>query len=91
MQMTIEFIYSSVFGRETAFGFYVDSLCGGSVAVPYFIILIIVASFLAGIYLFINGMVNDLKYNLKQLDQTKSDLMWSTYANEIRFHNEIIE
>lgn len=41
-------------------------------------------------YLYINGMADDLQETLQQLAQAKQERMWLTYVDEVRFHNEII-
>lgn len=42
-------------------------------------------------YLYIDGMADDIQATLKQLDQTEVEDMWSQFVDAIRFHNEIID
>lgn len=60
-------------------------------AVPYNLCLLATGSLYVGMYLYINGMADDLFATLKQLDRVKVGDMWQIYVNEIRFHNSIIE
>lgn len=52
--------------------------------------IVYVALFFIGMYLYINGMVEDLKKTMRQSGRSKDD-MWSTYLEEIHLHNDIIE
>lgn len=60
-------------------------------AFPYFLTLVVIASFCVGVDFYINEMVTDLQATLKQLDVNDVENIWSTYVNEIRFHAEIIK
>lgn len=60
-------------------------------SIPYCLILLTTGSLYVGMYLYINGMADDLQETLQQLAEAKQEHMWPTYVDEIRFHNEIIE
>lgn len=83
--------FSSWLGRETYFGYYVDWSCEALGSFSYNICFIPTGSLFVGMYLYIDGMADDIQATLKQLDQAEAECMWSTYVNEIHFHNEIIE
>lgn len=82
---------SSWLGRETYFGYYVDWSNELFSAIPYNLSLLSIGSLYGGVYLYINGMADDLQATLKQLDQTEVEDMWPHFVDAIRFHNKIIE
>lgn len=61
---------------------------GGSFA--YCSTFVYVALFYIGMYLYINGMVEDLQKTLRESGHLKDD-MWATYVEQIHLHNDIIE
>lgn len=89
-------IFSSLLGRESYFGFFVDWFIELIAEVMCLIVFVTSATLYIGLCLYINGMVMDMKTEMACsnfiLDK-KIDLpnYWSTYAMTIDFHCEIIE
>lgn len=88
---------SSLFGRTKVTGFYIDCfiVVGGGAA--NFTAIFLFGTIQMGIFLYINGMVKDMKIRMKTIgldspnDPNHSKRIWSNYVREIKFHNEIIK
>lgn len=87
----IYFSFSSWLGRQTYFGYYVDWFIEALGSFIYTLSILCTGSIYVGIYLYINGMAEDLHGTLKRLDQAEAEDLWPTYVEEIRFHSEILE
>lgn len=60
--------------------------------VMYMTIIPTISSFLVGICLYIEGMVEDLRNALVEFDKTKtSQEIWFIYVHKFGFHRDIIE
>lgn len=59
---------SSIIGRCSYIGFFIDWLFGLLSLSSSFLIVILSASITIGIYLYINGMVDDIKVKMKLID-----------------------
>lgn len=82
---------SSWIGRETYHGYYADWITQAAVGIPYALIVTTIGSFYVGIYLYINGMVEDLEETLTRIDYYNENFNWPTYVEVIHLHNTIIE
>lgn len=89
MPFLLSHSFSSLIGRETYFGYYVDCFSEALGATSFTLTLLTTGSLYLGIYLYINGMADDLQATVEKLDQVEPEDMWATYVEEIRFHNEI--
>lgn len=86
-------------GRDNYMGFFVDWSIEVIATTTGYMTVILSALFYIGMYLYINGMVNDMRMELMPnrpdsfkkprhpLDQRKN---WSIYVRQIEFHIEII-
>lgn len=105
--MSIQTIYlifiqfSSIFGRATYIGYFIDWLLDSIFVAANLVILTLSTSMYIGIFLYINAMVKDMKMRFSSIDdslsiepnRTKippSDRIWLIYEQEIEFHIEII-
>lgn len=87
-------------GRTTYIGFFIDWLIESSAGMLVDVIVILSASFYIGTFLYINGMVTDMKIRVSSID-AESTLdqrhrltpteKWQIYQEEIQFHIAIIE
>lgn len=80
-------------GRTTYIGFYVDWALSAIPSLAYFITFITCGSMYVGAFIYINGMVAEMKMRLKSIDSanvTHTLKKWSIYVGEIELHNEII-
>lgn len=90
---------SSLMGRDNYMGFFVDWSIEVIATTTGYMTVILSALFYIGMYLYIDGMVNDMRMELMPnrpdsfkkprhpLDQRKK---WSIYVRQIEFHIEII-
>lgn len=80
---------SSLIGRTCYLGFYIDWFIELTTGAACVIIIAINGSIYVGIFLYINGMVKDLKMRLSsELSPVRP---WSIYIKEINHHVEIIK
>lgn len=91
---------SSLIGRANYMGFYIDWLIEVISSASGYAIVIMTASIYIGIFLYINGMVCDMKMRMKDLESdfttkmprhtTNHIRICSIYVEEIEFHLNII-
>lgn len=83
--------FSSYFGRDTYFGFYVDCIIQAGAIMLYSLTVPLILSFFLGVCCYIETMVADMKATLRRAHWADDENLWSTYVNEIRFHCTVIE
>lgn len=85
--------FSSIFGRETYFGYAVDWILETLSIGSCFVCFTTVGSLYCGLCLYINGMAMDIKTRLiHSANGTEGKVVdWPTYAQNIDFHNDMIE
>lgn len=74
-------------------GFYIDWLIEGIAGIACYTILTISSSIYIGMFLYITGMVKDMKVQIDQdlsPELSKETNKWMIYLQEIKFHAEII-
>lgn len=93
--------YSNLFDPNTLSGYYMQWFIAMTSSAMYFILLITFAALYTGLCFYINGMVNDLKKQVENVDETlkreaarpridKTEI-WLKFVKEYQFHTEILE
>lgn len=80
---------SSLIGRTTYIGFFIDWCIEVISVLGIFVTFISAGSFYVGMCLYINGMVEDMKIRMTSLDAAQMEI-WSSNVRQIQFHNEIL-
>lgn len=90
-------ISSSLLGRTNVIGFYIDCFIVVGGAMANFTAIFLFGTIHTGIFLYINGMVKDMKMRINAINVDSSEKShdsmkaWLNYVREIRFHIEIIK
>lgn len=91
---------SSLIGRTTVIGFYIDWFIEWFAGKGYFTIMTTSASFYGGMCFYISGMVNDFRAQLQGIDklilekrngQLNESEVRKRFRRVIHFHSEIVE
>lgn len=92
-------IDSSILGRTTYVGYYLDWLLALAVSTGGFVIIASSVSIYIGIFLYITGMVTDMKTRIESIEkELRTDQrqalnqirVWTIFVQEIQFHTDII-
>lgn len=94
----MHFTYSSLLGRTTYIGFFVDWLIQVATVLAAFVAIVLSVVSYVGLFLYINGMVDDLKMRMGLIEDNSSwttsslsqNKLWSTYVQAIDFHVEVL-
>lgn len=77
-------------GRTTYMGFFVDWTLNWLFVVAPFLILNTTSSIYIGIFLYIDGMVKDMKMRLMLSEDEPKESKVMSYVQEIEFHIKIV-